>query len=84
MGTLPVAALLLLSLGSVWVGRSPRSLPPAWGGSLSNQPVHLLLALLLLAFDHMWQMNYLEAAANSVISTQTSSEKTAGFVTAEI
>lgn len=32
----------------------------------------------------MWQMNYLEAAANSVISTQTSSEKTAGFVTAEI
>lgn len=46
--------------------------------------MHLLLALLLLAFDHMWQMNYLEAAANSVISTQTSSEKTAGFVTAEI
>lgn len=29
-------------------------------------------------------MKYLEAAAISVISTQTSWEKTAGFVTAEI
>lgn len=87
----PVAAPLLLpgwlSLALLSIRRWSPSLPHHSLPGEVLQPVNphtCSYPWLLPPFDPIEQMKYLDAAAISVISTQTSWEKTAGFVTAEI